>query len=695
MGISLFKHNEDAYKSVIAQLQKSGKAAVIHPTGTGKSFIGFKLCEDNPDKTVCWLSPSQYIFSTQLENLKSVTDGYAPQNIRFYTYAKLMNMTSEEIDEIKPDYIVLDEFHRCGADMWGQGVDRLINRYPDVPMLGLSATAIRYLDNQRDMSDELFDGHIASHMTLGEAIVRGILKSPKYVLSIFSYKDELERYEIRVRGHKSKAVRDKSEEYLEQLRRAIDKAEGMDVIFDKHMTDRRGKYIVFCANYEAMSEAKDKCREWFHLIDEETHIYSVYTEDADAEKEFARFKADEDKEHLRLLYCIDALNEGVHVEDISGVILLRPTVSPIIYKQQIGRALSASKRTEPVIFDIVNNIRNLYSIDSLKEEMQEALGCLRVEGEDKRIVNESFEVIDELSNCLELFEALEDTLTAGWDIMYLEAKRYFEDKGNLLVPADHITETGYSLGRWIRTQRMSRAAGDTSLTQERIAKLDAIGMCWKSVSKERWQANYELAKAYYKEHGNLAIAHDYTVQNEALKVAFDEGISRIGIWISSQRDAYAKGRLSDEQIRLLEDIGMSWDRFDEKWERGYVYACRYMKEQGDINFIPKGFRYGDFDLSKWLHTQRNSYKTGKLTVNRIKRLEEIGMRWSINEAFWEKGYMHAYEYKQMHGNLKVPKDYVCADGFKLKSWMHNQINRHKKGNLTNIQVSKLETIGLF
>lgn len=138
MAINLFEHNKKRMKQQFVCSPNVAKAAVIHPTGTGKSFIGFKLCED-------------------------------------------------EIPEIQPDFIILDEFHRCGAKLWGQGVQKLLQTYPDVPILGLSATAIRYLDNQRDMTDELFDGNIASEMTLGEAIVRGILSPPKYILSIFSY----------------------------------------------------------------------------------------------------------------------------------------------------------------------------------------------------------------------------------------------------------------------------------------------------------------------------------------------------------------------------------------------------------------------------------------------------------------------------------------------------------------------------
>ena len=185
----MYKHNEDAYDSALKMLNTNGKAAIIHPTGTGKSFIGFKLCEDYPQKSICWLSPSDYIFKTQLENLKKASDGFQPQNVRFFTYAKLMNMDEKEISEIKPDYIILDEFHRCGAEMWGHGVQRLLSTYSTVPVLGLIATNIRYLDNRRDMADELFDGNIASEMSLGEAIVRGILNPPKYVLSVFSYQN--------------------------------------------------------------------------------------------------------------------------------------------------------------------------------------------------------------------------------------------------------------------------------------------------------------------------------------------------------------------------------------------------------------------------------------------------------------------------------------------------------------------------
>ena len=120
-----------------------------------------------------------------------------------------------------------------------------------------------------------------------------------------------------------------------------------------------------------MDEMKEQAGDWFSKVDKKPHIYTAYYNEASTSKAFAEFKKDTGS-HLKLLYCIDMLNEGIHVDDVDGVILLRPTVSPIIYLQQIGRALSAGSKTQPVIFDLVNNFDSLYCIDCLKNEMQEA-----------------------------------------------------------------------------------------------------------------------------------------------------------------------------------------------------------------------------------------------------------------------------------------------------------------------------------
>ena len=659
MAMHLYEHNQQAYEAAVRMLAERGKAAVIYPTGTGKSFIGFKLCEDNADKTICWFSPSRYIYQTQLENLREVSEDYSPENVKFFTYAKLMLMSEEEIGEIQPDYIILDEYHRVGAEQWGQGVDNVLRMYPNVPVLGLSATAIRYLDNQRNMTEELLDGNIASEMTLGEAIVRNILAPPKYILSIFSYQKDLEKYEKRAATAKSKAVQDAATKYLEALRRALDKADKLDLLFDKHMTDRTGKYIVFCANLEHMQDMMDKAREWFRNVDKKPHIYSVYSDDPSASKSFADFKTDNDNKHLKLLYCIDALNEGVHVPDISGVILLRPTISPIIYKQQIGRALSASKSHEPVIFDIVNNIENLYSIDAIQEEMQVAIEYYRSHGGESFIVNETFELIDKVADCKSLFDELEGTLSASWDLMYDKAKEYYELNGDLNVPKRYFTPEGYSLGTWLQTQRkVYNGTSNGILTQVQIEKLNSISMRWESVTDIAWEKYYNAAKEYREEHGDLLPKANY-VNNDGID---------LGRWIVHLRTFRKSGiksnYLTPERIKKLDEIGMVWDVIDYIWEENYASAVRYHREHGNLDVPRKYVDSEGIRLWQWITALRSirrgvTKRVNPLTDEQIARLDAIGMIWdSKYEKQWEEVFNELCEYKHKFGTLEMQASYI-------------------------------------
>ena len=754
MGIALYQHNQEAYRKVCVMLENKGRAAVIHPTGTGKSLIGFKLCEEHPEAEVCWIGPSDYIFRTQADNVRKLCDGWIPENIRFYTYARLCNLSGEELGEIHPDYIILDEFHRCGAQVWGLGVCRLLARYSGAQVLGLSATAIRYLDNQRDMAEELFDGNVASEMTLGEAIVRGILQPPNYVLSLYSWQNQLSAWEERIRKLPYQGQREKADRYLEALRRALDRAEKLDELFDRYMQIRDGRYIVFCSNYETMQTAMEKAGSWFGKVDGKPHIYSVYSEDPGSKASFEAFQSDDTEGHLKLLYCIDALNEGVHVAGVAGVVLLRPTVSPIVYKQQIGRALSASGNHIPVIFDVVNNIEGLYSIDAVREEMELAMEYFRLEGREAYVVNQGFEVLGNLRNCMELFDALEQTLTSTWETMYLQAKKYYMGHGTLNVPQRYFDDEGYPLGRWLTTQRASRRNGDAALDEERIAKLDAIGMDWSYAEDRLWQKGYGAAEHFFKEHGHLDVPAGYKAGNgfplgrwyrnirkryqdgtlpdgyvkalekigakwdsvlernwlscyeqakayygghQSLDVPVDyrtEDGFRLGAWLSGQRERYARNNMTQEQIRMLEDIGMTWNRYDSQWDQAFHAVKRYRQQGGDINAIPADYKADGFKLAVWIRTQRTRYMEGKLADDRISRLEELGIVWKPFEALWNEGYMHACAFAEVHGSLQVPAGYISPDGYKLKNWLNNQTTRYKNGRLTEEQREKLERIGM-
>ncbi len=695
----LFDHNQKAYQATVSMMEETGKAAVIHPTGTGKSFIGFQLCADHKKERICWLSPSEYIYRIQREKWL-LAGGEEIANLCFMTYAKLMRLGEEELENLNPNYLILDEFHRLGAAQWGRGVEVLREKYPRMKILGLSATNIRYLDNQRDMAWELFSGNVASELTLGAAIAQGILPAPKYVLSVYSYQKELYRYQARVGQVKNKAVRDRAEKELEALRRALEKAEGLTEVFAKHIgmgtrvekrktmghiefksktekTTRQkqgeiekniknidsfkedkeieniagednlkelafkagkdelnesifkkeekavsGKYIVFCANYEHLLAMKELAPKWFAKVDTNPHIYTAYSDNPMTATEFEAFKKDE-SDHLKLLYCIDMLNEGIHVDGLSGVILLRPTVSPTIYKQQIGRALAAGGEEIPVIFDIVMNIENLCSIGAVEEELREAVFFCRANGRAEEIVRENFQIVDELGDCRKLFAQLNETLGASWEAMYTMAKEYYKEHGNLEIPAKYTTADGYSLGAWIATQRkvyLGKVAGN--LSEEQIRKLTAIGMCWQGTQEAAWERNFSEAEKYFREHGNLCVPADYETEDGC----------KLGRWVRRQRELYQK-MLHTE---------------DEYNKENLVFSR--LSDQGQLQNIAK--------------------KRTNFHMEHIQRLIEIGMSWEVEDP-WEHRFRLAKQYYEEHGNLRMPADYV-VDGIWLDRWLREQ-----------------------
>lgn len=690
MSIHLYRHNEDAYQAAERMLDEKGMAAVIHPTGSGKSMIAFKLAERHSESHFLWLSPSEYIYQTQLENT-----GLAFPNIAYMSYSRLMK-NEDCIETLHPDYIILDEFHRCGAAEWGRSVKKLLDTYPEAKRLGLSATNIRYLDNQRNMAVEIFEGNIASEMTLGEAIIRGILPEPKYVIAMYSYKKELEQLKKRIKNLSNNGLIEENQKLLEQLRRALEQADGLDDVFAKHMSKKSGKYILFCSSKEHMDEMKDQAGEWFHKVDQNPHIYTAFYNNAATSKEFAAFKAD-DSSHLKLLYCIDMLNEGIHVDDVDGVILLRPTVSPIIYMQQIGRALSAGSGETPVIFDLVNNFDSLYCVDCLQNEMQEARVLFpSIYGKNSRF-EDRFRIIDETKDSRKLFLRLQDNLNSAWEVYYAAARQWYEATGHLKVPKGYVTPSGLTLGSWIQTQRKvhgGRKAG--SLNPERIHLLEKIGMIW-TVSDYKWDEAVRELQKYHDKYGNLDIKARYVT----------EGGWALGKWVSNLRIKVKKygleQTLTEEQQSQLEALGMIWDKSKENWERYFEAAETYYRENGNLDVPVKYTTEDGIPLGRWLSNLRHQLlvrdRQSALSDEQRKQLRPIGLQdESKPEQQWNMKYDLARAYYEEHGNLNIPAAYA-VDGVKLGRWIANirAKRKHPESSgmvLDDTRIRQMDLIGM-
>ncbi len=637
-------------------LHKASKAAVIHPTGTGKSFIAFKWIEEHAGERFVWLSPSEYIYHTQIENVTRTEPDFPVESITFLTYARLMMMSDEEIAALAPFGIILDEFHRCGAKCWGGGVARLLAAHPDAQLLGLSATKIRYLDGQRDMAEELFAGCVASEMTLGEAVVRGILPAPTYVTTIYQIQRELEGLQKRIDAVGPAALRRDSQRRMDALRVAVENAEGLPTVFARHMTDKTGKYLVFCSGQAHMKRVLSHAKEWFGAIDPEMHVYSAYSADPETSRAYKAFVKD-DSDHLKLLFSINMLNEGVHVRGVSGVILFRQTESPIIYKQQIGRALTTGTQCTPLILDVVNNFGGLSSYGTIQSEMNEAVEHLRLEGRAGEIVVEKLAVVEQVRDAAELFRQLESSLSTTWDFYYEAAK--------------------------------------AQLSQGQIERLERIGVVWTHYADAAWETGYAHAAQYYEENGHLLPESTYVCA---------DGYP-LGAWIHRMRQQKNGttdiGRLTEQRIAELERIGMVWDIYNDAWVKGYARAKAYFEEHGNLN-VPVRYRMEDgYALGRWVAKQRNArdgkFQNRPLTEEQIRQLDAIGMVWGKSrDERWNDFYSEAQAYYLKNGNLEMPAQYKTQDGSCLGMWVYDQKRNWKSGKLGNPErYERLAAIGMF
>lgn len=663
-------------------LAETGKAAVIHPTGTGKSYIAFALVQAHPDEKFLWIAPSEYIYSLQTKKLLLEQD-IEFHNIEFHTYAWLIH-NERAFVEIQPDYIIFDEFHRAGAAEWGKSIHKLIQTYPDARLFGMSATNVRYLDNRRDMADELFEGAIASEMSLCEAMAKGILPEPKYVISVYSYEEELDRYELQIKKLKNVRQKSEAERLIEKLRRALNNSDGMEKVFAKHMPSRNSKVIFFCTNTEHISEMRKRTMEWFGTLDATPHIYQVYTSYQESEKDFQNFVAD-DSDHLKILFCIDMLNEGIHVDNVDAVVLCRPTESPIVYKQQIGRAIAAGSTKRPVIFDMVNNFNSLYQIDALKEEFAEMVLMYGDSETDDEAAIGRFEVIDELRDCRQIIEQIQHNLDATWDVYYQELCKYVQSTGSSKVPKRYMTHDGLYLGRWVQRQRT--AYNENKLGEDRVRLLESVGITWETESDRKFSRWIHLLVEYKKRHGNLAVPAGYETP---------EG-EKLGNWCYNIRSRYKKGHLSQERIELLDEMGFVWENFGLYWEDGYFHAKAYFFEHGNLA-VTKRYQCDDgFKLGLWLSTQRNVRKgkvSGNLTEEKIRRLDAIGMSWESKSNDRFGLYIKAYRrYKLAHADSKVPFSYVDEDGMQLGKWAARMNRLYRADKLPEEKFRKLVAEG--
>lgn len=518
MPITLKPHNVETYIKVKEKIEKNNKTAVIQPTGTGKMFIALKFIEDNKEKRAIYVAPSKAILHDVKKNI--FEEGMTMQdfpNLKRITYQELASISDEEIENLEVDIIIVDEFHHCGAPVWGKGINRLIERNPDAKVLGLSATPIRYSDSFRDMADEMFENNVASEMTLEEAIDREILPEAIYVCTLYGYERELGEMQADIDRKKDNMEEKKqAQKLLNELRKKIDKnTKNLPELLAEYMKNKCGKYIVFCKNIADMNEKMQQAQKMFGGVNSNIRVRSVSFKIKETDKILTEFEQDTEEGILKLLYAVDMINEGYHVKGLDGVIMMRPTYSPTVFTQQLGRGLTVGDDKKTVILDLVNNFDSCKIIEDLAEKMKQYKGREGA-GEKEKRKSSRLSIFDTTKEFREIAERITE-LTKRRTISLEEKIEIFERFAE--TEEELVGKTifeGYPIGQWAiqirsRINRMNKGNANKenfNPSETQLERLEKLGILERQVGKIdekideliKWNKEYPMMRLDEENH---------------------------------------------------------------------------------------------------------------------------------------------------------------------------------------------------
>ncbi|MFI3327318.1 MAG: Helicase associated domain protein, partial [Clostridia bacterium] len=589
------------------------------------------------------------------------------ENVEYITFSKLSLMDEDDIADINAQFIVIDEFHRCGATEWGRGIKTLMNTHKDSKILGTSATPIRYLDSGRHMGEELFDGNCVDKMTISEAIAQKILPAPLYVASYYSLLGELEEMENRLdrRGNENLKYR-----LANKIRKAKSMLSEKDFelknIFKKHIKETNGKYIVFCSGEEKLNELMKESDNWFSEINAEVHKYKVLSSIYNSGEQLELFEKD-DSDAIKLLFAVDMINEGLHIPNTSGAVFFRSTLSMNVYYQQLGRVLSCTKTNKkPVIFDLVNNFNNANSGNANEDLLYQIRNEAYEQNSDI-----DFEIHDYILDIQKELNEINQIFEENWEQNFSCLKDF--TKENDRFPTTYEEQNDFAIGKWCSMQRVQKRNG--VLLPYREEKLDGINFIWNP-QIDAWYNRYELIKKFKEENGRLPTSKD----NKSFVV-----------WFYFQRTDYSKGLLSEEKIELLKELGVElvMTKVELSWKDYYEKTKGFLEENGRLPQFED--EYMDRKVGSWLCDQRKKFRNKKLSENHQSLLEELGVVFGEKtELIFNSNLERLKEYLKIYGEF--PTSYVVYNDFKIGWWCARQRECYAKGKLQDFQIESLKAI---
>ena len=657
MSMTLNPVNEAAFQKAVQSLETLNRAAVFHPTGTGKSCIAWKVVEAHPQTTFFWLVAGAQRLALRQAELTRYNGGTLPGNVRFCDCEKLAAATPEQwvrLGEQKPGCIVLDCYHELSAVCWAQSVQKLLRMCPQAKVLGLG------VPNGAPVcaaAQELFADCIVSHMTVAEAMAAGTMPVPSaYAALLWPQEEELATLRARIKnlcmpkGDTSLRVQ------YEELSWSLRQVENLTVLLPRLLSDTSGNYLVLFESAAYQEKLGTELEQLLRTVDSAVRFYAAdhaCFADSAAVETFLSDTAPGPK----VLLCVNAPGVQQPLEGLAGVILVRQSSLMSTFKQMLCRALVAAGSRSVPVFDLVAQFEGLGNGRTLQRDCTEAMtraGSKTPGFRQERPMQQTYR----------LYGKLRREMEARWEVLCQAAADAAAKEGTLELPRSYTIHSGVPVGKWLELQRQVQAGQRPGrLTAEQAAKLEKLGIRWNHRLEAAWEKGFASAQKYRTEHGDLLVPVRYRDKNDFA----------LGEWIVYNRQRYLGGNLTQNRIERLEAIGMVWSTSNDLWEQNYAAATQYYLEHGDLEVPIKYETPSGFGLGVWLGAQRAAHKAGELPQEQVERLDALGMDWTNrNDRKWMSLYDVAAAYYHEHGNLNVPSEYVTPDGVLLGKWVARQ-----------------------
>jgi superfamily II DNA or RNA helicase len=270
-----------------------------------------------------------------------------------------------------------------------------------------------------------------------------------------------------------------------------------------------------------------------------------------------------------------------------------------------------------------------------------------------------------------------DTRSAHFEKMLTLYKEEVTRRGDPHIPDGAIVR-GQDLGAWLVRLRLLKSQG--RLESDKIKQLSAAGMIW-DVRKANWEYGYDMLVKYYQNNGHVNVPGQHVYE------AF-----RLGSWVNKQRGDRREGLLLPDREAKLNSIGMVWSALDLEWEDSYKELSAFYQQEKHLNVPSTEDKYTK--LRSWMGRQRDRYKKGSLSAERIARLSLLGFDFNPFGNRWEQAIQAIDLHIRSCGAVPIDAQHI-EGGFPLGAWVADKRSKANRGKLSKDKVLQLKNLGVI